>query len=244
MDELKFGVLDIETIPAQSLPEECIPKFDEGGVAVGNLKDPFKIRDKIEEARAKFEADLDKRMSLDADFCEICCAVFMTGDGEVLEFSQEDALLIEIWDLITGCALSKIPLVTFNGMSFDIPVLLRRAIYNDVSVSPSLAKALLQRQEQNTVHFDLMQILGGRSPFSGKLEARSLDFYLKRFGIGGKGGGLTASDPSAVMDGSMVYPAWKEGRIDAIVEYCKQDVLQTAELFKRIAPWLLRREEK
>jgi hypothetical protein len=89
-----------------------------------------------------------------------------------------------------------------------------------------------------------MQVLGGRNPFSGKPEFKSLNFYLNRFGIGSKSKGLVATDPEAVDDGSMVYPAWRDGRMDDIVNYCRQDVLQTAELFKRIAPWVIRKEGK
>ena len=243
---MKFAVLDIETIPCQTLPPECIPAFDESSVAVGNLKDPFKIREKIDDARSKFSQDLEKRMSLDPDLCEICCAVAM--NDETLSWTNrpdsEHHLLVEVWDWIARMTMEKIPLVTFNGMSFDLPVLIKRAIYNDVYVPPTLTKVLLHRQEYNEIHFDLMQVLGGRNLFSGKPEFKSLNFYLRRFGLGTKSKGLVASDPDAVDDGSMVYPAWKEGRMDDIVAYCKQDVLQTAELFKRVAPWVTRKGDK
>lgn len=248
MDAMKFAVLDLETIPCQSLPAECLPVFDESTVAVGNLKDPFKIREKLDEARTKFDADLDKRLSVDPDYCEVCCAVVTvvtdsSPGGETFWWTnQPDSelrLIIAVWDWISTMARNGIPIVTFNGSSFDLPVLVKRAMYNDVSVSPHLIKSLMARQEYNSSHYDLMQLLAQRSPFSGKLEARKLNFYLKRFGIGSKSVGLIASAPTEIDDGSMVYPAWKEGRMEAIVEYCKQDVFQTAELFRRVAPWLI-----
>jgi predicted PolB exonuclease-like 3'-5' exonuclease len=186
MDAIKFAVLDLETIPCQSLPPDCIPAFDEASVAVGNLKDLFKIREKIDEARAKFDADLDKRLSVDPDFCEVCCAVTIncSAEGETFCWTNrpdgEYHLLINVWDWISQLVLAGIPLVTFNGLTFDLPVLIKRAIYNDVSVSPRLIKTLLSRQEYNSTHYDLMQLLAHRSPFSGKLEAKNLNFYLNR----------------------------------------------------------------
>ena len=68
-----WGTFDIETIPLPNLPEELRPKFDEASVKLGQLKDRFKIAEKIEEARAKHAADLDKTMSLDPDL------VMLTG---------------------------------------------------------------------------------------------------------------------------------------------------------------------
>jgi predicted PolB exonuclease-like 3'-5' exonuclease len=98
----------------------------------------------------------------------------------------------------------------------------------DIYVPPSTVAALLKRYD-NTVHFDLMQVLAGRNPFSGKIEAKKLDFYLRRFGLGSKSDGW---------DGSMVYPAFKEGRHQEILEYCKRDVEMTAALFERVMPWV------
>ena len=46
------------------------------------------------------------------------------------------------------------------------------------------------------------------------------------------------------MDGSKVYPMFQEGKIAEILEYCKQDVLATAQLFERVAPWIYREPPK
>ena len=240
-----FGVLDIESIPDPSLPEDQRPQFNESSVNIPkNWVDPFKIAKKIEDARIEFEAGIDKKMATDPDYCMVCCSVgilFKNGKPEMnmhtpmLSFSAVDEMqqyiLIEnAWNFVRNCYQEQIPLVTFNGLSFDLPVLIRRAMYSDIPIAPQMIANLMRRQDQNHFHYDLMQLLGLRSPFSGKVECKGLNYFLKRFGLGSK---------TAGMDGSMVYPMFKEGQHEEIMEYCKQDVIKTGELFVRVAPWLV-----
>jgi uncharacterized protein YprB with RNaseH-like and TPR domain len=241
MDDLKFLVIDIETIPCQTLPEGCIPTFDEASVATGNLKDPFKIREKIDEAHNKFNADIDKKLSVDPDYCQVCCFGYGDANDQTVFIASENLgefeLISEAWEIIASHYNKKIPIVSFNGISFDLPILLRRAMLLDISVPPGMVQKLISRFEYGN-HFDLMQLLACRNPFSGKLEAKSLSFYLNLFGLGYKTNG---------MDGSQVYPAFKEGRYSDIMNYCKDDVRLTAALFKRVAPWIMtpvKKEEK
>ena len=239
----EFAVLDLETIPNPNLPEDCWPKFNEADVAIpANWKDPFKISEKIEQAKQKFEQDVDKTMSVNPDFCMVCCAVlyYYDGKGQVIcdpiahDDSSEFMLISGVWEHIRKLYQENIPVVTFNGISFDVPVLVRRAMFSDISVAPAMIANLLKRQEQNRHHYDLMQMLAFRSPFSGKMEFKGLNYYLKRFGLGSKTNG---------MDGSMVFPLWKEGRFDEIKTYCTGDVEQTAALFRRVSPWLVAPKE-
>lgn len=237
-----FAPFDIETIPDPSLPEDQRPQFDESSVKIPeNWKDPFKIAGKIDEARVKFEAGIDKKMSTDPDYCMIVAAsgiVFKNGKPDMnsnamlsvsaTEPGQEYALIQNIIDFVRKCYQDQIPLVTYNGLSFDIPAIFRRSMFLDISVAPQMVSNLMRRQEQNHWHYDLMQLLGVRSPFSSKVECKKLDYFLNRFGIAKK-----------TRDGSMVYPMFKEGQHAEILEYCTQDVIKTGELFCRVAPWLV-----
>jgi predicted PolB exonuclease-like 3'-5' exonuclease len=231
---MRFAVLDIETIPNQDLPEGCIPQFDETSVKLGNLKDPFKIREKMQEARSEWESGLDKKMSLDPDLCQVVCAVGFDSEKGFETFASEEAsdfhIGLNVWAWIRERYNNQVPLVSFNGIGFDLPVLQRRAMYQDVSVAPGMYQALTKRQEYNTDHYDLMLLLAGRNPFSGKLETKSLNYYLNRFGLGSK-----MDD----WDGSKVYPAWKEGRMEEILKYCQHDVEMTMRLFMQVSPWLI-----
>lgn len=237
-----WGTFDIETIPLPNLPDELRPKFDEAAVRLGNLKDRFKIQEKMDEERAKFEASVDKTMSLDPDLCMVCAFVSHLSNGERKEFKanifapNEEAgynLLTAAWAWLRDCYKARIPIVSFNGKSFDLPILRRRAMLQDVSVPPVLYEALTKRYETKC-HVDLMEVLGNRNRFSGKVEYKSLDYYLKRFGIGAKYNGMSGAD---------VYPLFKDGEYQRILEYCQDDVLKTAALFERIYPWVIQPTE-
>jgi hypothetical protein len=228
---IKALTFDIETIPSQTLPDDCRPQFDESDVRLGNLKDRLKIEEKMSEARAAFEVNLDKRLSLDPDLCQICSFAAHDGTATTGLFARDETeeylLLHKAWGHIGIAYKGHIPIVGFNSRSFDLPVMLRRAMLLDVSVDPRMIENLTNRYFDG--HIDLMQSLAFRNPFSGKPEMHGLDYYLRRFGVGTKKTGWTGAD---------VYPAFKEGKFEEILEYNKDDVRQTAALFERVAPWL------
>lgn len=235
---MKICVIDCETIPSQSLPEEVIPKFDPNTVKMGNVKDRDKINIKLAEARQDFEAGLAKKMSTDKDLCQVTtfvgyiCTNSISKERiitkKVLQWpplDEEYEVVSGAWDFIKHAYNEKIPLVSFGGNGFDLPVLFAAAIRLDISLSRAMYDAITFRYENNR-HYDLMRSLTGEiHPVRGK----SLEFYLNCFQIGNKTSG---------MDGSQVYPAWQAKEYTKISEYCEQDVLMTAKLFERIAPWI------
>lgn len=235
----RFVVIDVETVPNPNLPPECLPEFDESTVKLGNLTDRFKIQAKIDEGRAKWEAGQDKRCSVDPDLAMVACGVAtaFTEDNipnilckSAVDVAEEYVLIQQMWQCISEAYHAGVPIVGFNSMTFDLPMLVRRAMLLDVAVSPAMIWKLRQRQEQNYHHYDLMQVLGSRSPFSGKIEVKSLDYYLRLFGLAPKTIG---------MNGSMVLPAWREGKHEEIAQYCQTDVVRTASLFRKVEPWLI-----
>ena len=118
-------------------------------------------------------------------------------------------------------------LVSWNGSSFDLPVLHYRALihgiagccYWDVGDSNRDFKYNNYLGRFHTRHIDLMDLLAG---YVNRAWA-PLDEIAVLCGLPGKLG----------MDGSKVYGAWKEGRIDAIRNYCETDVANTYALFQR-----------
>lgn len=203
-----FIVIDTETIPSQNLPESCMPQFDESEVKLGNLVDRWKIEQKINDAREKWQANLDKDMATDPYLCQICCLVgYHKASDEFLTLFAPDQdsefdMLNTAWEWIGKHYRNRIPLVGYNSSSFDLPVMLTRSMLLDVTVQPGMIGNFMKRQDYgNRYHYDLMQRLGHRNPFSGKLEYKKLDYHLQRFRIGGKPTGW---------NGSQVYPAFKE----------------------------------
>jgi len=229
---MKYLAFDIETIPQPDLPEGVKPEFDPESVKLGNVKDPEKIKVKLEEAEQQFESDLIKKMSLDPDLCEVV-AFACFPEGEKVDFYADDnehdedteyEIIHEAWDQIRTAYNTRIPIVSYNGIGFDLPVLFHAAIRLDIPLSPTMYLDLTRKYD-NKVHYDLMQILAGWD----RTKWKPLDFYLKLFGVGGKS-----------ESGSQVYEMWKAKEYEKIREYCKQDVLMTAKLFDRIFPWIIK----
>ena len=224
---MKFCVYDIETIPSSTLPEGIKPEFDPESVKLGNTKDAQKVVEKIDKAKAEFDQSLDKKMSLDPDLCEVVCFVGYHNSIYWIGHPDDGYKVIEnAWRFIQGCYLEHIPLVSFNGIAFDLPVLWHQAMKLNIPVSPQMYYDLTKRYD-NRYHYDLMEILAGWD----KSKWKSLDFYLKLFGIGEKTG-----------DGSEIYGWWQAGLYENIREHCEQDVKLTAKLFERLQNYIVRED--
>jgi len=231
---MEILTIDIETIPHQSLPEECMPVFDPSEVKTGNAG-PEKVQEKINKKRAEFDKTNNKRMSLDPTLCHVCTfagVIYDTVKDEIKDkksFQVKDNLDEEYecvhaaWNFIRQCRSKKTPLVTFNGIGFDIPVLIFRAMALDVPIPET--KYFMKKYESKD-HYDLMQVLARWD----KSKWKSFDFYLKLFGFEGKPDDF---------NGSKVYGAWQAGEYDKIQRYCEGDALQLAELFQRVEAWVI-----
>jgi len=118
-------------------------------------------------------------------------------------------------------------LVSWNGSSFDLPVLHYRALihgiagccYWDMGDNNRDFKFNNYISRFHTRHLDLMDVLAG---YQNRAWA-PLDEIAQLCGLPGKLG----------MDGSQVYAAWKRGEIEAIRNYCETDVANTYLLFLR-----------
>jgi len=118
-------------------------------------------------------------------------------------------------------------LVSWNGSTFDLPVLHYRALihgiagccYWDVGDGDREFKFNNYISRFHTRHIDLMDLLAG---YVNRAWA-PLTEVAQLCGLPGKLG----------MDGSQVHGAWKRGEIEAIRAYCETDVANTYALFQR-----------
>lgn len=118
-------------------------------------------------------------------------------------------------------------LVSWNGTSFDLPVLHYRGLLAGVSAARywELGAADQEFRYNNyigryhTRHIDLMDVL---AMYQSRTSA-PLDVFSKLAGYPGKLG----------MDGSRVWEAYRDGRIEQIRSYCETDVVNTYLLFNR-----------
>jgi uncharacterized protein YprB with RNaseH-like and TPR domain len=168
---MKHLILDIETV---GLPDARFWLDDEPITAPASYKDPVKIADYIAKAQA---SRLDK-LALDIDCNRIVAFGWVeAGAGDPVvhlasnEFEEREGLKLVASEIQSD---SRTRLVTFNGHRFDLPTLMRRAMYLDVQFPT------LNIDRYRSEHLDLWQVLS----FKGALSAHSLKFYAKRLGIG------------------------------------------------------------
>lgn len=127
---------------------------------------------------------------------------------------NERELLEEFWRLAEDWGT----VVTYNGRSYDGPVLMTRSAMLDVVPSRNLAGYRFSIRD----HCDLMEVLGY---FGAARENYSLDYWCRRFGV---------ESPKGKMDGAMVAQKARSGRYNEIAEYCLRDTRATADLFRRL----------
>ena len=122
-------------------------------------------------------------------------------------------------------------LVSWNGSGFDLPVLHYRALANHVQAPRYWEMGESQDSDSREFkwnnyisryhmrHLDMMDLL---AKFNGRANA-PLDGLAKLCGFPGKMG----------MDGSQVWPAYQDGKINDIRRYCETDVVNTYLMYCR-----------
>jgi len=151
------------------------------------------------------------------------CKVWSLGTAE----SDEKELIERFFD---GIERYTPTLVTWNGSGFDLPVLHHRSLIHGVAAARYWDSGEDDREFKwnnylnrfHARHTDLMDVLAG-------YQVRAfapLDQVAVLCGLPGKMG----------MDGSKVWEAFQEGRIEAIRDYCETDALNTYLLYLR---WLV-----
>lgn len=203
------AVIDIET---SVIPD--IGDYQEDLLRVpGRYRDPEKIAKWIEDAKEK-QANF---AALDVDLARIV-AVCWTTDGKKLKggiaktLEEERVLLEKFWSHTWG----KYTYIGFNILDFDLPVLVRRSQYLDVTY-PDIELG----RYRHAGSVDLMQIL----TWDGKVSPRSMNFYCKRFGITG---------PEDKHNGADVPGLVAMGDYESVKRHCAADVIKEWKLAERL----------
>jgi len=225
-------VLDIETIPRdlRSEPrkvqeyvwERVLRRDAEAGVEHG-LDDYLAAP--ADPAMAPMRERLERYMALRPEFGHVICIGLghdARGRGELetkaltaRQVADERLLLEGFWEIVR--ARRDRCFITYNGLAFDLPFLIRRSIY--LGVAPTTGLPL--RPFQLDSHFDVMRCLANWE----RAESVRLDIVAELLGL---------SKSPAGMDGSQVLGLWRAGRVEEIEAYCLGDVRLVYEVFLRI----------
>ncbi len=111
-------------------------------------------------------------------------------------------------------------LVTYNGRSFDLPVIAMRCLRHGIPMAHYYQSRDVRYRFSPDGHLDLMDFI---SDF-GAAKPSKLDIIAKLCGMPGKVG----------VDGKDVGPLVHAGRIQEVRDYCLCDVVQTTGVFFRV----------
>ena len=160
------------------------------------------------------EADLIKKLSLSAATAKILCICYaieppLGSEVHVLE-GEEREIIRNFWKIAVDCNL----FVGHNILDFDLRFIYQRSVIHQIKPSRDLPFARFR----NAPIFDTMQEWSkwGR-------EHASLDLLSKTFGL---------PSPKESLDGSKVYPYYRAGRINEIIDYCKCDVNSVRQVYR------------
>jgi len=123
-----------------------------------------------------------------------------------------------IADFVDKIAQLKPQLVTFNGSSFDLPVLRYRAMVHKVPAPGLSARRYFHRFTDDAT--DLCDVLSSFAPGA----KATLHEICRVVGLPGKPDG---------MHGGEVEQYHRDGRIDEIADYCESDVVNTYRVWLR-----------
>lgn len=216
--------LDIETIPSQiaGVRDEFIT----------NIRPPatYKKQETIDAwllDNREIEGDAAwRKTSFDGALGHVCVIGWAIDDAPAKELhllnigclANEADLLLNFYAEIDGvCAErpNERPIfIGHNLIEFDLKFLFQRSVV--LGVKPSIHIPFNCKPWDESVYDTMLRW--------GSQRGGSLDKITKACGLGGKGD----------IDGSMVWDYLKDGRIDEVAEYCKDDVNLTRALYKRM----------
>jgi hypothetical protein len=243
----EFLVFDFETGPQDDEPlklmlPEFVPDdppglFDESLVKVGNLKDPAKIKDKMDKAReehaasvANYSSDVAKarashwddfksKAALSASTGRLVAIGLLYPSGTAIidcDGDREEDGLRAFWKHVEMCLQDSIPMIGFNSNYFDMPFAIRRSWILGVPIPTGVRVGRFF----NPLFIDLMRVwaLDGR-------DMVSLDTLAKAFGLPAK---VKEVDGVAV-SGATFYHLWRSNRVVA-EKYLARDLEIPAKL--------------
>ncbi len=199
---------DIETLPSSEDDWEIYQKI---------LKEKNSRSTASGQTSQKSEKSLHEGTSFEGTFGRICCiGLIKETDSEILQKEVlrggEKKQLEDFWEISSNVDR----FIGHNIWAFDLPFIYKRSIINGVK-----PRMLNFARYRNTPIYDTMC----EWDLWNFGKTQKLDTLAKVLGL------PTSKDE---MDGSMVWPYFKEGRIDEICKYCMKDVELTKKVYYKM----------
>jgi len=203
-------VFDIETTSIKDAEEYVEPVQPPA-----NYKDELKIAQWVAEKRA----ERIRKAALDPDLARCVCISLDSAAGKVTGSAHDEhaerGLLETFWANV-GSGPEQAILIGFGILTYDLRVLLRRSLYLEVKAPP----IQMDRYRHPGV-IDLMELLS----YQGGETYHSLNFYVRRFGLGPFEPDITGESVSSCI----AVGDWK-----TVEEHCAMDVAKCRALAERI----------
>lgn len=212
--------LDIETVPCDD--PAVIEEIAATITAPGNYKKAETIATWEQHEKPRIVEEVVSKTSFDGGYGRIVCACYAANDSGVwtLNSDSESALIAELFDdIATACDDGYTTFVGHN-VSWDLRMLYQRAVVHGLTPPPVLLKAMRARPWDDCIA-DTMTLW-----HPDRDRKTSLEKLCKILGV---------QSSKSEMNGSMVAQYYKEGRIEEIADYCRNDVIAVRECYKRLS---------
>ena len=217
---------DIETLPTDDA--EIIADMAKTITAPGQYKKQESIDAWMAENKESALKELVAKTSFDGALGRIACISWAIDDGEILATTPDDSEseMLHAFGLVCdaasthyhGGAAADVRFCGHNIAGFDLPFMKHRSIIHNIRPHSSMMKAISAKPWESCI-LDTMLM------WSADREKRiSMDKLCKVLGIKGKDG----------FDGSMVADTWQTDPMK-VIDYCKDDVWRTREIYKRLS---------
>lgn len=217
--------MDIETVPAQD--PAIRSELAAAVTAPAKYSKPESIAEWLEANREAEAEAAWLKTSFDGGAGQVCVIGWAVEDGAAISMQVDDLSrdaereVLACWfdwltKLYAGTSGTRPCLIGHNIIGFDLPFLWKRAMVLNVKPPlwfPRSPKPWSDVVADTMLLWDSTQRAGG-----------SMDRLCRLFGMEGKGD----------MDGSKVWPMVRDGKIDAVAEYCRGDVERTRAIYRRM----------
>lgn len=210
-------VLDIETVAQEAALNAPYPRDKRNPPA--NYRKDEAIAAWYEKDEAEWKADRAKECALNPRLGRIVAVGTTEATAIGIKESDEAWLLEGAWNLIAD---ANGQIITFNGLSFDVPFFLFRSMVN--GVKPTVPVKTLRdwtRRYSYAPHYDVRGVLTG---WDNRASGTLTDWASCL--------GIPCDDTTK---GSDIHALYQAGDFDAIAEHCRADVATTKALYEKVS---------